>query len=51
LGRGSREWSEGGARHRSGQADVDVTSDVFESLVQVTGRYRYSRFISIADTN
>jgi hypothetical protein len=25
LGRGSREWSEGGARHRSGQADVDVT--------------------------
>jgi hypothetical protein len=23
--RGSREWSEGGARHRSGQADVDVT--------------------------
>jgi hypothetical protein len=25
TGRGSREWSEGGARHRSGQADVDVT--------------------------
>jgi hypothetical protein len=25
LGRGSRGWSEGGARHRSGQADVDVT--------------------------
>jgi hypothetical protein len=25
LGRGSREWSEGGARHGSGQADVDVT--------------------------
>ncbi len=24
-GRGSREWNEGEARHRSGQADVDVT--------------------------
>ena len=28
IGPGSREWSEGGARHRSGQADVGVTSDM-----------------------
>ena len=44
MGPGSRVESEAGALHWSGQADVDVTSDVFWYLMQVMSRLAISPF-------